>query len=197
MGVATQIQTILKPESRQREVKTWLKIEQQSIPLAVENGRVFHEGIKFSHDELEIRTSGSVGFDQSVNLVAKIPIADEWIEGKRYLTGLRGQSISIPIGGTVNRPVIDRAAVQKLSTDLVRNAAQGAIGNAITDKVNPKLNEYRDQFNGKVTGEVNKLQNKFQDKLGGFLQDKLGVPCLLYTSPSPRDLSTSRMPSSA
>ena len=24
-----------------------------------------------------------------------------------------------------------------------------------------------------------------------------GVPCLLYTSPSPRDLSTSRMPSSA
>ena len=26
---------------------------------------------------------------------------------------------------------------------------------------------------------------------------KLYVPCLLYTSPSPRDLSTSRMPSSA
>ena len=25
----------------------------------------------------------------------------------------------------------------------------------------------------------------------------LGLPCLLYTSPSPRDLSTSRMPSSA
>ena len=25
----------------------------------------------------------------------------------------------------------------------------------------------------------------------------LGFPCLLYTSPSPRDLSTSRMPSSA
>ena len=27
--------------------------------------------------------------------------------------------------------------------------------------------------------------------------DKDGEPCLLYTSPSPRDLSTSRMPSSA
>ena len=26
---------------------------------------------------------------------------------------------------------------------------------------------------------------------------RLGIPCLLYTSPSPRDLSTSRMPSSA
>ena len=28
-------------------------------------------------------------------------------------------------------------------------------------------------------------------------QAQLGNPCLLYTSPSPRDLSTSRMPSSA
>ena len=27
--------------------------------------------------------------------------------------------------------------------------------------------------------------------------DKMAIPCLLYTSPSPRDLSTSRMPSSA
>ena len=27
--------------------------------------------------------------------------------------------------------------------------------------------------------------------------EKYGSPCLLYTSPSPRDLSTSRMPSSA
>ena len=41
---------------------------------------------------------------------------------------------------------------------------------------------------------------------GGFLRDGFGAgidrsrclqPCLLYTSPSPRDLSTSRMPSSA
>ena len=27
--------------------------------------------------------------------------------------------------------------------------------------------------------------------------DRVVLPCLLYTSPSPRDLSTSRMPSSA
>ena len=27
--------------------------------------------------------------------------------------------------------------------------------------------------------------------------EDLAIPCLLYTSPSPRDLSTSRMPSSA
>ena len=30
-----------------------------------------------------------------------------------------------------------------------------------------------------------------------YLINELGTSCLLYTSPSPRDLSTSRMPSSA
>ena len=33
--------------------------------------------------------------------------------------------------------------------------------------------------------------------LQGALTGNLGNSCLLYTSPSPRDLSTSRMPSSA
>ena len=31
----------------------------------------------------------------------------------------------------------------------------------------------------------------------GDVRGGVAVPCLLYTSPSPRDLSTSRMPSSA
>ena len=36
------------------------------------------------------------------------------------------------------------------------------------------------------------------DKLAEtFIKDHGAIPCLLYTSPSPRDLSTSRMPSSA
>ena len=35
--------------------------------------------------------------------------------------------------------------------------------------------------------------SRFNDRVQGWLFN----PCLLYTSPSPRDLSTSRMPSSA
>ena len=40
-----------------------------------------------------------------------------------------------------------------------------------------------------------------KQQVSGWLQELIEnsilVPCLLYTSPSPRDLSTSRMPSSA
>ena len=43
------------------------------------------------------------------------------------------------------------------------------------------------------------LQNKSGDSVRDLFEiyDKLRTICLLYTSPSPRDLSTSRMPSSA
>ena len=36
-----------------------------------------------------------------------------------------------------------------------------------------------------------------RDHIGFIFQSYNLIPCLLYTSPSPRDLSTSRMPSSA
>ena len=44
---------------------------------------------------------------------------------------------------------------------------------------------------GDVSGNINKLAT-----IRSKLDDDIDV-CLLYTSPSPRDLSTSRMPSSA
>ena len=39
--------------------------------------------------------------------------------------------------------------------------------------------------------------NGFSHVRSAILGPSISIPCLLYTSPSPRDLSTSRMPSSA
>ena len=50
------------------------------------------------------------------------------------------------------------------------------------------------QFRGEKWSHL--VSDESYDELHGFAK-KLGIPCLLYTSPSPRDLSTSRMPSSA
>ena len=41
------------------------------------------------------------------------------------------------------------------------------------------------------------MSEALQKMAGSQLRHILGTICLLYTSPSPRDLSTSRMPSSA
>ena len=56
---------------------------------------------------------------------------------------------------------------------------------------------------GKFRAMLESKTRKFNDKLyvvggsGGSLLSWKASHCLLYTSPSPRDLSTSRMPSSA
>ena len=42
--------------------------------------------------------------------------------------------------------------------------------------------------------EVPMIYKEFRPEI---IREKDGLTCLLYTSPSPRDLSTSRMPSSA
>ena len=165
-----QLRSILKPDSTDRDLNTWLRMDEQTVPILVREGRVFHEDLKFSHKDLVVQTSGSVGMDQSLNMVAKIPIHDDWIDGKDYLAGLKGKSISIPVTGTVSKPVLDRRSIQNLTQNLAKEAANSAINKAVTDKLNPKLNQYRDELNGKVGNELNKLQSKFSEKLG----EKLG-----------------------
>ena len=45
--------------------------------------------------------------------------------------------------------------------------------------------------------DLNVYAYSSQNRVSAFVEDTLLYICLLYTSPSPRDLSTSRMPSSA
>ena len=175
IGSAKQLQTLLRPgKVNERDYNTWLKMSEQSVPVNVRNGRVYHDGIKFSHDDILVRTKGSVGLDQTLDMVAEIPIADDWLGGNEYLSGLQGQSISIPITGTVSKPVLDRSAIQNFSRQIAQKAASSAINKAVQEKLAPKLNEYQNQINDKIGGEVSKLQNKFQSQLQNKLQDQLG-----------------------
>ena len=49
----------------------------------------------------------------------------------------------------------------------------------------------------KLEGKYKYSSKQFGNELIDLSHDLQGTGCLLYTSPSPRDLSTSRMPSSA
>ena len=179
IGSAKQLQTLLRPDKvNDRDYQTWLKMSEQAVPVNVKDGRVYHEGIKFSHDDIIVRTSGSVGLDQTIDMVAEIPIADDWLGNNEYLTGLKGQSISIPISGTVSKPILDRRAIQNFSSQLAKQAASSAINKVVTDKLAPKLNQYQAELNDKIGGEVSKLQSKFQnqiqDKLQSQIQEQVG-----------------------
>ena len=56
------------------------------------------------------------------------------------------------------------------------------------------------RFKTKLSKEINFLDSKWEKSFYGIYRERVwngSLGCLLYTSPSPRDLSTSRMPSSA
>jgi hypothetical protein len=175
IGTAKQIQTMLRPDkSNDRDYNTWLRMSEQTVPVNVQNGRVYHDGIQFSHDDIQVRTKGSVGLDQTIDMVAEIPIADDWLGDNQYLTSLKGQSLSIPISGTVSKPILDRRAIQNFSTQIARQAAGSALNKVVQDKISPKVSEYQAKLNDKIGGEVNKLQNKFQNQIQNKLQQQAG-----------------------
>ena len=95
----------------------------------------------------------------------------------------------------VDRTVLDRIFVGSASTypaeesGIVTDSAAGATALATGFK----------SYNGAISVDTDRkpLNTVLRQAKRNGMKTGLAVTCLLYTSPSPRDLSTSRMPSSA
>ena len=57
--------------------------------------------------------------------------------------------------------------------------------------------EEKEIYTANIVQQLASPHEDFLEKIGCDFRPIVANPCLLYTSPSPRDLSTSRMPSSA
>ncbi len=102
----------------QRTTATLLSIRDRVIDFRMSDGRVYHQGLEFEIGEVVVRSSGSVGLDETLDLLFDVPI-------KR----LNGQSIQIPIHGTFSRMEIDRRA-------LLQSVANRAIDTGINRALN-------------------------------------------------------------
>ena len=181
-----QIKQLLKPGSDTKEMQSvWMDLGDQEIPFVVQDGRVHHQGIRLNIDDVVVTTEGFVGLDQTVNLVASIPIQDEWLGDNRWLASLSGQSLQIPIGGTATKPRLDTQAIRQLSQQLVQQASRNAINGVIQEKtgevqnrIQEEVQQAQQKLNNKIQNEIqdrvqDKIQNGIQEKLGGELQKGL------------------------
>jgi hypothetical protein len=107
---------------------TLLAIRDQQVNFRVLDGRVHHQNMEFQIGDVAMRSQGSVGFDETISLVLQVPIQDSWIANQPFLAGLKGQSLQVPITGTLTRPQMDQRAIAGLSQQLLQGAAQQAIG---------------------------------------------------------------------
>lgn len=101
------------------------------VEFQVVDGRVYHRNLILEFPDLTIRTQGSVGLDQTLSLLAEMPIPPKWIGNNALGSALRDKVIQIPIGGTLERPQLDQRRVQELAAQVLRDAAGGAIFNEL------------------------------------------------------------------
>ncbi len=111
--------------------QTLIRLDRQTVNVQCANGRVYHQNLKMVVTDIPITTTGSVGFDETLSLTAEIPIADDWVTQNRMLAGLKGQTLKIPVSGTLSQPVLDTRAIFAA----LRQAAQNATGRFIEDEL--------------------------------------------------------------
>ena len=97
------------------------------VPFRVVEGRVYHEGLELAFPDLVVRTYGSVGFDQTLALMAEMPIPPKWLGNNTVGQALQGQTIRLPIGGTLAAPRIDERALQMAMGQVVQGTADTLI----------------------------------------------------------------------
>jgi hypothetical protein len=106
------------------EGNNWLEIRQQQVEFQMTQGRIYHRHLSMSLGKVAVQTSGWVGTDETMSVVAQIPINDDWIQDEPLLAGLRGQLIQIPIHGTLSRPQLDRRAFAQVSQQIIGSTAE-------------------------------------------------------------------------
>ncbi|MCA9269336.1 MAG: hypothetical protein KDA41_12735, partial [Planctomycetales bacterium] len=127
VNLAQQVQSVfrgqpLEPAATGGELSL-IQFEQQQVAVSMQQGRVHHRGLKMKIGDVTLITSGSVGVDQTLDLVAEIPIEESWVAQRRLLGAMSGQTIKIPIRGTIGRPAFDASALEQLGRQLVTGTA--------------------------------------------------------------------------
>ena len=141
VGLAQQVEALVKrrdaasPTNRQ---VTLVSIKDQQVNFQVANGRVYHQKMEFQVGDVILRSQGSVGLDETVALTIEIPIQDAWVAKEPLLSGLKGQSVTIPVNGTLTKPQMDNRAIAGLTGQLLQKGAGQAVGN--------ELNKALDKF---------------------------------------------------
>lgn len=129
MTTVEQIRAVVQKRAPREEVadRAVMELPEQSVQFRQADQRVAHDRFLMRFRDVEIQTRGSVGIDESLNLVASIPIREDWISDERIRTALGGQMLQVPIYGTLRQPQVDPRAIGELARRAAGNAIERVI----------------------------------------------------------------------
>jgi hypothetical protein len=114
---------------------------ESTVPVQVAGGRVYHQNFTFKVGGTTLHTSGSVGFDQTLDLVVDVPLPKELplLKNNPLLAkAVAGKSVKVPVKGTLAKPAIDARAFERAVMAMAREGARG-VGKELLDKELNKL----------------------------------------------------------
>lgn len=124
------------PLALEQNTQPLLTMENQDIDFRVVEGRVYHRGMTVRAGDVVVHTHGSVGFDQTLALVADVPIQDRWIGNDPVARSLSGKSIQVVINGTLQHPQLDRRSIEQLAAQMLRGAARDILTRELNEQLN-------------------------------------------------------------
>ncbi len=92
-----------------------IALDHENIDFRLVGGRVYHRNLKFQIGGLQITTQGSVGLDDSLEMLAEVGISDALLANRPLLSSLLGRPLQIPLTGTLGKPQLDLRVVEELA----------------------------------------------------------------------------------
>ncbi|MCC9657535.1 hypothetical protein [Rhodopirellula halodulae] len=145
---ARQLQAMAAIGSRvnpPRSGRTLITMPAQTIEFNVAGGAVDHRALLLEIDRAKVTTSGRVTMDGQLDLIAQIPLDASWIGND--LSFLTGQTITVPVGGTLDRPRLDSSGIQRIVADMGTRAAQEAGANFLQEQIGRGQQQLEDSLN--------------------------------------------------
>jgi hypothetical protein len=116
-------------------------VRESEIGFQLVNGRVYHRDLELIFPDFTVRTSGSVGLDGSLLLLAEMPLPLKLLGITQVPPQLARQTIRVPITGTIDHPRVDHNTLQSVSTQLVRDLAGEALRHELEHKLKGLLKQ--------------------------------------------------------
>ncbi len=130
IGIVKQLDALRKKDFTQAvsSQQVWVRMPEQRISFRMIDGRIEHRDLNFRIGDVTMSTAGSVDVNGQMEMLASMPIPDDWVEkNPLLLSGLRGQSLQFPVRGTLQQPQVDVQSLRQLGRQTVQNAAQGML----------------------------------------------------------------------
>ncbi|QDT66161.1 hypothetical protein [Calycomorphotria hydatis] len=139
-GTVQQISSLISHGSITADQFGQITIPAQQVQLTMSQGRIAHD--KFAvqvGDAMTITTSGNVSASGQLDLIAKVPVLERWVGNDPISKKLAGTTLSIPIRGTLDQPMIDPGFLPNLAREFATQKIQDTIEEGVGGAINKLL----------------------------------------------------------